>query len=103
MQWPDFPKGPPSNCTLIQSLMVQLPPALAGMACIFKMLNVFLQLSNMASIKTPLDVVSGIVKVAQAAAQLSGMLCLSAAADPLHDSRHFENDHFVPFVHHRRQ
>lgn len=67
----DFSKGPPSNCTLIQSLMVQLSPALAGMTCIFKMLNVFLQLSNMASVKTPLDVVSGIVKVAQAAAQLS--------------------------------
>ena len=66
----DFSKGPPSNCTLIQSLMVQLSPALAGMACIFKMLNVFLQLSKMASVKTPLDVVSGIVKVAQAAAQL---------------------------------
>jgi hypothetical protein len=67
----DFSKGPPSNCTLIQSLMVQLAPALAGMACIFKMLNVFVQLSKMASVKTPLDVVSGIVNVAEAAAALS--------------------------------
>jgi hypothetical protein len=71
----DFSKGPPSNCTLIQSLMVQLAPALAGMACIFKMLNVFVQLSKMASVKTPLDVVSN-VNVAEAAAALSE--CLSS-------------------------
>ena len=64
----DFSKGPPSNCTLIQSLMVQLSPALAGMACIFKMLNVFLQLSK---ITDPLNVPSGIVNVAKAAAELS--------------------------------
>ena len=64
----DFSKGPPSNCTLIQSLMVQLSPALAGMACIFKMLNVFLELSK---ITNPLNVPSGIIKVAEAAAELA--------------------------------
>jgi hypothetical protein len=64
----DFSKGPPSNCTLIQSLMVQLSPALAGMACIFKMLNVFLELSK---ITNPLNVPSGIVNVAKAAAELA--------------------------------
>jgi hypothetical protein len=64
----DFSKGPPSNCALIQSLMVQLSPALAGMACIFKMLNVFVQL---AKINNPLNVPSGIVNVAKAAAELT--------------------------------
>jgi hypothetical protein len=64
----DFSKGPPSNCTLIQSLMVQLSPALAGMACIFKMLNVFVELSK---ITNPLNVPSGIVNVAKAAAELA--------------------------------
>jgi hypothetical protein len=64
----DFSKGPPSNCTLIQSLMVQLSPALAGMACIFKMLKVFLELSK---ITNPLNVPSGIVNVAKAATELA--------------------------------
>ena len=64
----DFSKGPPSNCALIQSLMVQLSPALAGMACIFKMLKVFLELSK---ITNPMNAPLGIVKVAKAAAELT--------------------------------
>ncbi len=66
----DISKGPPSDCTLIHGLMLQLAPALAGMECVLKMLNVFAALAN---VKGPND----IVKVAEAAAKLGE--CLSFA------------------------
>jgi len=59
----DISKGPPSDCTLIQGLMLQLAPSLAGLECILRMLNVFNKLSE---VKQPLD----IVNVATAAAEL---------------------------------
>jgi hypothetical protein len=36
----DLSKGPPTDCTLIHNLMVQLMPTLAGLNCIIKILNV---------------------------------------------------------------
>lgn len=36
----DFSQGPPTNCALLTSLIVQLMPALAGLTCIFKILAV---------------------------------------------------------------
>ena len=35
----DLSKGPPTDCTLIHGLMLQLGPALAGMQCILKLRN----------------------------------------------------------------
>lgn len=37
----DPSKGPPTNCALVHSLMLQLMPLLAGLTCILRMLNVF--------------------------------------------------------------
>jgi hypothetical protein len=36
----DFSQGPPNNCALLTNLIVQLMPTLAGLTCIFKILNV---------------------------------------------------------------
>ena len=63
----DISKGPPSDCTLIHGLMLQLAPALAGLECVLKMLGVF---AALAQIKQPLD----ILKVAQKAAELGECL-----------------------------
>jgi hypothetical protein len=63
----DLSKGPPSDCTLIHGLMLQLAPALAGLECILKMLAVF---AALAKIKTPPD----ILDVAKAAAELGECL-----------------------------
>jgi hypothetical protein len=48
----DISKGPPSDCTLIHGLLLQLAPALAGMECILKMLNVF---AVLATVQGPQD------------------------------------------------
>jgi hypothetical protein len=63
----DISKGPPSDCTLIHGLMLQLAPALSGLECILKMLGVFAALAN---IKTPPD----ILDVAKKAAELGACL-----------------------------
>jgi hypothetical protein len=60
----DISKGPPSDCTLIHSLMLQLAPALAGLECILKMLKF---LGVVASIRGPTD----LAKLANAAIDLS--------------------------------
>jgi hypothetical protein len=48
----DFSKGPPSQCAMLSSLMVQLQPAMAPMIPIIKILNVFSALEGFA--KSPL-------------------------------------------------
>lgn len=60
----DISKGPPSDCALVHSLMLQLAPTLAGMTCFFKVLKV---MQALASVKMPQD----IIKVATAAADLA--------------------------------
>jgi hypothetical protein len=60
----DTSKGPPTDCALVHSLMLQLTPTLSGMTCFFKMLKVIKVLSE---IKQPSDIMS----VATAAADLS--------------------------------
>jgi hypothetical protein len=60
----DISKGPPSDCALVHSLMLQLAPTLAGMTCFFRVLNV---IKALADVKTPPD----IVKVASAAAEMA--------------------------------
>jgi hypothetical protein len=63
----DISKGPPSDCTLIHGLMLQLTPALAVLECVLKMLAVF---GALAKVKQPLD----ILDVAKKAAELAGCL-----------------------------
>jgi hypothetical protein len=61
----DTSKGPPTDCALVHSLMLQLTPTLAGMTCFFKMLKVIKALSE---IENP---ITDIPKVAEAAKELS--------------------------------
>lgn len=42
----DFSKGPPAQCVMLSSLIVQLMPAMAAMAPLLKILNVFAALKN---------------------------------------------------------
>ena len=62
----DLSKGPPTNCALIHSLMLQLMPTLAGMTCVMKILGVIKALQDFAT--DPLtrggDLISAIDKVA---------------------------------------
>jgi hypothetical protein len=62
----DFSKGPPTNCALLSNLMVQLMPTLAGLTCIFKILNVIGALEKFVSgplnpnnVKGVLDAIGG--------------------------------------------
>src|SRR4051812_24764303 len=63
----DISKGPPSDCTLIHGLMLQLTPALAGLECVLKVLAV---IGALAKVKQPLD----ILDVAKKAAELGACL-----------------------------
>jgi hypothetical protein len=42
----DLSKGPPTDCALLQNLMLQLMPTLAGLTCIFKILGVIAALEK---------------------------------------------------------
>jgi len=42
----DLSKGPPTDCTLIHGLMLQLSPALAGIGCILKLLKLVTSLTK---------------------------------------------------------
>jgi len=42
----DLSKGPPTDCTLIHGLMLQLAPALSGMECFLKLFNVIAALQD---------------------------------------------------------
>ncbi|HUD49021.1 MAG TPA: hypothetical protein VMR33_19475 [Candidatus Baltobacteraceae bacterium] len=64
---PDYSKGPPTNLAIVQSLFVQLSPALAGMSCIFKMLNFIMVFQNLG----PTNFLSTVPKIAEAALALS--------------------------------
>jgi hypothetical protein len=63
----DPSKGPPTDCALVHSLMLQLMPALASMDCFFKVLKVVQSLEKLKDIKSPQDAVTGLVDVATAA------------------------------------
>jgi hypothetical protein len=56
----DLSKGPPTDCTLVHGLMLQLAPALAGVQCILKLLKLVTALSNIS--------VTSLVDIASAAA-----------------------------------
>ena len=42
----DLSKGPPTNCALLHSLMVQLMPTLAGLTCVIRILNLLSKLAD---------------------------------------------------------
>ena len=61
----DLSKGPPTDCALLQNLMLQLMPTLAGLTCIFKILGVIAALEkfvqgplNPSNVKGVLDSIS---------------------------------------------
>jgi hypothetical protein len=62
----DLSQGPPTDCALIHSLMLQLMPALAGMACILKLINVISKALDLLNSKTPVALVSNLPPVASA-------------------------------------
>jgi hypothetical protein len=78
----DFSQGPPTNCALLTSLMVQLTPTLAGFTCIFKLLAVVgaLQQALGGLTKVPPDF-SGIPKVLSAIGEMTE--CLDILIPPL--------------------
>jgi len=49
----DISKGPPSDCTLIHGLMLQLAPALASMECFLKVLKVVQAMANISVTSLP--------------------------------------------------
>ena len=78
----DFSQGPPTNCALLTSIMVQLTPALAGFTCIFKLLGVIsaLQQALGGLTKVPPNF-SGIPKVLSAIGEMTE--CLNILIPPL--------------------
>lgn len=60
----DISKGPPADCTLIHGLMLQLAPALAGIECFLKLLNVItaLQKINLTDPKTITEIINAAAK-----------------------------------------
>jgi hypothetical protein len=72
----DLSKGPPSDCTLIHGLMLQLAPALAGLECILNMLAVFSALANMKQPGDIMDVVKKAKKMADCFLFPAKILCM---------------------------
>lgn len=72
----DFSQGPPSNCALLTNLIVQLMPTLAGLTCIFKILNVIGKLEGfLTAFPNLLEVPSKAAEVVEAIGDMSE--CLS--------------------------
>ena len=62
----DLSQGPPTDCALIHSLMLQLMPALAGMSCLIKLVNVIQKTMDLLNSTTPVALISNLPKVASA-------------------------------------
>ena len=73
--------GPPTDCTLAHSLMLQITPMLASMACLFKVLNVIASMQKFFDSKTPPDLISNAGGVADAIKQMAG--CLDIVLGPI--------------------
>jgi len=73
----DISQGPPTDCALAHSLMLQLTPMLASMACVFKILNVVAALKDFVS--NPLNPTNA-GKVADAIGDMTG--CLDIVLGP---------------------
>jgi len=57
----NFADGPPTDCALIHSLMLQVMPALGGMTCFLNVLNVVKALKEFASSANPLGSLGDLV------------------------------------------
>jgi hypothetical protein len=68
----DPSKGPPSDCALIHSLMLQLTPMLAGFSCILKILNVIASLEKFA--KSPLTAAGDLLSALGKASDCLGLV-----------------------------
>lgn len=71
----DISKGPPTDCTLVHGLMLQLSPALAGMECFLKVLKVVLALKDIDITKPP--TIAAIVTAAKDAAKCFGAVVIN--------------------------
>lgn len=66
----DMSKGPPSDCTLIHGLMIQLGPLLAGLSCVLKLLKVITAVTQI-NPSNPTTLLSTIPNVVSAAADFA--------------------------------
>jgi len=73
--------GPPTDCTLAHSLMLQLTPMLASMACGFKVLKVIGAMQKFFDSKTPPDLVSNASDVATAISDMKD--CIDIVLGPI--------------------
>ena len=60
----DLSKGPPSDCAIVHSMMLQLMPMLSGFACMLKILNVVSALEEALNATPPLA--TGVPKILHA-------------------------------------
>lgn len=58
----DISKGPPTDCTLIHGLMLQLSPTLAGMECFFKVLKF---IKTVKELTNPADIIGAAAGVGE--------------------------------------
>lgn len=70
----DPSKGPPSDCALVHSLMLQLTPMLAGFSCILKILNLVAAIKKALTATPPL--IGGISDLSDAIAKMSDCIGL---------------------------
>lgn len=70
----DPSKGPPSDCAIVHSLMLQLTPLLAGFSCILKMLGVIAALEKFAKSPNPLSSLGDLVTAIEKASSCLGLV-----------------------------
>src|SRR5947209_17721958 len=70
----DFSQGIPSDCTVTFNLLLQLPPLLASLTCPLRVLNVIAKLKDLASAKTPPDIISALPALAKAIDEMADCL-----------------------------
>lgn len=68
----DPSKGPPSDCALVHSLMLQLTPMLAGFSCILKVLGVVASLEKF--VKNPITGAGDLLQALSKAASCFGLV-----------------------------
>src|SRR5436190_12475932 len=73
--------GPPTDCTLAHSLMLQLTPMLASFACVFKVLGVIGAMQKFFDSKTPPDLISNASDVAKAIGDMKS--CIDIVLGPI--------------------
>ena len=69
----DMSKGPPNDCAIVHSMMLQLMPMLSGFACILKILNVITAIEEGLSAK-PIPLVPVVPKILSAISELKNCI-----------------------------